>query len=138
MTTGTFVSFLTGLSPAALSALWAAHQTKPMLDPPDNLRYACCGEYCGWTAEVDFIGTGGGGRTHTLLRVPDFESSASANSATSALWCQQYKSPGPAVNPFCTGLKHQIVESMGGNVPGGALIVAKLSCHVRKPGGMAC
>src|SRR5215210_5059503 len=29
MTTGTFVSFLTGLSPAALSALWAAHQTKP-------------------------------------------------------------------------------------------------------------
>src|SRR5829696_4341451 len=29
ITTGTFVSFLTGLSPAALSALWAAHQTKP-------------------------------------------------------------------------------------------------------------
>src|SRR5215204_5743853 len=32
MTTGTFVSFLTGLSPAALSALWAAHQTNPSLD----------------------------------------------------------------------------------------------------------
>src|SRR5262245_6022064 len=30
-------------------------------------------------------GADGGGRTHTLLRVPDFESSASANSATSAL-----------------------------------------------------
>ena len=29
-------------------------------------------------------GADGGGRTHTLLRVPDFESSASANSATSA------------------------------------------------------
>ena len=29
MTTGTFVSFLTGLSPAALAALWAAHQIKP-------------------------------------------------------------------------------------------------------------
>jgi len=29
MTTGTFVSFLTGLSPAALSALWAAHETNP-------------------------------------------------------------------------------------------------------------
>lgn len=31
------------------------------------------------------IGTDGGGRTHTTLRSPDFESSASANSATSAL-----------------------------------------------------
>ena len=30
-------------------------------------------------------GADGGGRTHTPLRVPDFESSASANSATSAL-----------------------------------------------------
>src|SRR5215468_5716696 len=30
------------------------------------------------------VGADGGGRTHTLLRVPDFESSASANSATSA------------------------------------------------------
>ncbi len=29
MTTGTFVSFLTGLTPAALAALWAAHQIKP-------------------------------------------------------------------------------------------------------------
>ena len=29
-------------------------------------------------------GADGGGRTHTLSRVPDFESSASANSATSA------------------------------------------------------
>ena len=41
-------------------------------------------------AEMAFIlgvidGADGGGRTHTLLRVPDFESSASANSATSAL-----------------------------------------------------
>src|SRR2546428_9111496 len=32
------------------------------------------------------IGADGGGRTHTPFRVPDFESSASANSATSALW----------------------------------------------------
>ena len=31
-----------------------------------------------------FSGADGGGRTHTPLRVPDFESSASANSATSA------------------------------------------------------
>jgi hypothetical protein len=29
-------------------------------------------------------GADGGGRTHTTLRLPDFESSASANSATSA------------------------------------------------------
>ena len=29
-------------------------------------------------------GADGGGRTHTLSRVPDFESGASANSATSA------------------------------------------------------
>jgi hypothetical protein len=28
ITTGTFVSFLTGLAPAALPALWAAHQGK--------------------------------------------------------------------------------------------------------------
>ena len=33
---------------------------------------------------VGGVGADGGGRTHTLLRVPDFESSASANSATSA------------------------------------------------------
>ena len=30
------------------------------------------------------VGADGGGRTHTSLRIPDFESSASANSATSA------------------------------------------------------
>jgi hypothetical protein len=30
------------------------------------------------------VGTGGGGRTHTPLREPDFESGASANSATPA------------------------------------------------------
>ena len=35
--------------------------------------------------QLQFIdGADGGGRTHTLSRVPDFESSASANSATSA------------------------------------------------------
>src|SRR6266542_2945752 len=34
---------------------------------------------------LDAVGADGGGRTHTLLRVPDFESSASASSATSAL-----------------------------------------------------
>ena len=40
------------------------------------------------------IGTGGGGRTHTLLRVPDFESSASANSATPAMkWGGNIVSP---------------------------------------------
>ena len=33
---------------------------------------------------VVLVGADGGGRTHTLLRVLDFESSASANSATSA------------------------------------------------------
>jgi hypothetical protein len=33
---------------------------------------------------LDFSGADGGGRTHTSLRIPDFESSASANSATSA------------------------------------------------------
>jgi hypothetical protein len=32
----------------------------------------------------EICGADGGGRTHTLVRVPDFESSASANSATSA------------------------------------------------------
>ena len=36
------------------------------------------------TRDFDNVGTDGGGRTHTLLRVLDFESSASANSATSA------------------------------------------------------
>src|ERR1700690_234306 len=35
-------------------------------------------------------GADGGGRTHTLSRVPDFESGASANSATSAPGCQIY------------------------------------------------
>src|SRR5450756_2939522 len=30
------------------------------------------------------VGADGGGRTHTPFRIPDFESSASANSATSA------------------------------------------------------
>ena len=35
-----------------------------------------------------FYGADGGGRTHTLLRVLDFESSASANSATSATKCE--------------------------------------------------
>ena len=34
--------------------------------------------------KVVLVGADGGGRTHTLLRVLDFESSASANSATSA------------------------------------------------------
>src|SRR5713226_7235942 len=45
-----------------------------------------------WTQVVDIHGADGGGRTHTLLRVPDFESSASANSATSAsAECQPLK-----------------------------------------------
>ena len=42
-------------------------------------------------------GASGGGRTHTLLRVPDFESSASANSATLATGVQ-YILPGDEVN----------------------------------------
>ena len=33
---------------------------------------------------VDYHGADGGGRTHTSSRIPDFESGASANSATSA------------------------------------------------------
>ena len=45
-------------------------------------------------------GADGGGRTHTLLRVPDFESSASANSATSALGDEEYKSQPGEVNRF--------------------------------------
>src|SRR5215216_3122924 len=40
MTTGTFVSFLTGLSPAALLALWAAHQTNPSLSATVHLNGA--------------------------------------------------------------------------------------------------
>jgi hypothetical protein len=40
------------------------------------------------------VGTDGGGRTHTLLRVLDFESSASANSATSATSITNYKFAG--------------------------------------------
>jgi hypothetical protein len=40
---------------------------------------------------VALDGTGGGGRTHTLSRVLDFESSASANSATPALRAGQYR-----------------------------------------------
>ena len=35
-------------------------------------------------APAQRVGADGGGRTHTLFRVPDFESGASANSATSA------------------------------------------------------
>ena len=37
-----------------------------------------------WAMTSVGVGADGGGRTHTLSRVPDFESSASANSATSA------------------------------------------------------
>src|SRR5437867_2176690 len=48
-----------------------------------------------------FDGADGGGRTHTLLRVPDFESSASANSATSALVCRKYIPVRTEVNTFC-------------------------------------
>ena len=44
-------------------------------------------------------GADGGGRTHTLLRVPDFESGASANSATSATM-RQYILSGNKVNKF--------------------------------------
>jgi hypothetical protein len=44
-------------------------------------------------------GADGGGRTHTLSRVPDFESGASANSATSAT-VRQYISWGGEVNKF--------------------------------------
>ena len=35
-------------------------------------------------ANVDLYGADGGGRTHTSVKILDFESSASANSATSA------------------------------------------------------
>jgi hypothetical protein len=35
---------------------------------------------------LNFDGADGGGRTHTSFRILDFESSASANSATSATW----------------------------------------------------
>ena len=48
---------------------------------------------------VDLDGADGGGRTHTLSRVPDFESGASANSATSAT-VRQYISSGGEVNKF--------------------------------------
>ena len=48
---------------------------------------------------VDLDGADGGGRTHTLSRVPDFESGASASSATSATVCQ-YISSGGEVNKF--------------------------------------
>ena len=49
------------------------------------------------------VGADGGGRTNTLVRVPDFESSASANSATSATKAAQYKSSGRDVNKFVSG-----------------------------------
>jgi hypothetical protein len=52
------------------------------------------------------VGADGGGRTHTLVRVPDFESSASANSATSATKSAQYKSSGHDVNKFVLDRKH--------------------------------
>ena len=48
---------------------------------------------------VDLDGADGGGRTHTLSRVPDFESGASASSATSAT-VRQYISAGGEVNKF--------------------------------------
>ena len=47
-----------------------------------HTKYALCNRVAHRGLEED--GADGGGRTHTLLRVPDFESSASANSATSA------------------------------------------------------
>lgn len=43
------------------------------------------------------VGADGGGRTHTLLRVPDFESSASANSATSARAPERRFRSGPTI-----------------------------------------
>ena len=48
----------------------------------------------------EWVGADGGGRTHTLSRVPDFESSASANSATSAPGEEYYKSEPGEVNNF--------------------------------------
>ncbi len=41
-------------------------------------------EFVGEVEQINEVGTGGGGRTHTPVREPDFESSASANSATPA------------------------------------------------------
>jgi hypothetical protein len=41
---------------------------------------------------------GGGARTHTILRSLDFESSASANSATPAIWNSEPTSASPKLN----------------------------------------
>ena len=49
-----------------------------------GLKLLFLGDFLG-----DFGGADGGGRTHTTLRLPDFESSASANSATSAHQCRR-------------------------------------------------
>lgn len=56
---------------------------------PGSLRPALDGLAPSFTATrcpLAVLGADGGGRTHTPLRVPDFESSASADSATSASW----------------------------------------------------
>jgi hypothetical protein len=50
----------------------------------DNSALIRFGQFIEHSTYAENIGADGGGRTHTLLRVPDFESSASANSATSA------------------------------------------------------
>src|SRR5437867_2556743 len=47
------------------------------------------------------LGADGGGRTHTSLRIPDFESSASANSATSARCRHKIYRAWDGVNRFC-------------------------------------
>src|SRR6266446_2768479 len=49
-------------------------------------------------------GADGGGRTHTSLRIPDFESSASANSATSAQCGKEYNPVGNEVNSSFGGV----------------------------------
>src|SRR5882757_3927628 len=55
-----------------------------MSHPPKHPRFETSEESGNEDSASSQVGTDGGGRTHTLVRVPDFESSASANSATSA------------------------------------------------------
>src|SRR3954469_19160324 len=51
-------------------------------------------------ATSNFFGTDGGGRTHTSVKTLDFESSASANSATSAAGERNCTLNDPNVNGF--------------------------------------
>src|SRR5690242_20493253 len=65
---------------------------------------------------METIGAGGGNRTHTALRPPDFESGASASSATPARSCN-FSSLAYLPQLSRLGSKGQITQQLGSDLP---------------------